>query len=142
MKNNADQSKVNTIAIIILSLLLLIVGLSGCKTKYVPLPIETTKTEKEYIDRWHRDSIHVMDSVFIYSKNDTVFLNKYRYLYRDKLMRDSIFIKDSIQVPYPVEIEKEVNRLTPFQGFQVWCGRVLILIVLGYIGIRYLKKMF
>jgi hypothetical protein len=49
-------------------------------------------------------------------KGDTVWLERYSYLYRDKLIRDSVFIQDSIQVPYPVEVVKEVKR----GGFRNW----------------------
>lgn len=40
-----------------------------------------------------------------YTKGDTVFIakEKFVYLYKDKLIRDSIFVCDSIQVPYPVK---------------------------------------
>ena len=94
----------------------------------------------EYKDRIQRDSIHLYDSVLVKMKGDTVWLEKYKYLYRDKFVRDSIFKTDSIQVPYPVEVEKEVNRLTSFQSFQVWCGRILLLLIIGYFGFRYLRQ--
>ena len=139
LKNNMkDQSKVNTIAIIILSLLLIIVGLSGCKTKYAPFPVETIKTEKEYIDKWHRDSIHVTDSIIINKAGDTIYIEKYKYIYKDKFVRDSIFITDSIKVdiPYPVEVVKEVNHLHNWQIILMCLGGVLI----GYVGFRVIKK--
>lgn len=44
----------------------------GCKSvKYIP--VETTKTRTEYVDRFKTDSIHVRDSVFVLVKGDTVF---------------------------------------------------------------------
>jgi len=44
--------------------------------------------------------------------------------YRDKILRDSIFISDTIRLPYPVEVVKEVKKpLSGWQNFQVWCGR-------------------
>lgn len=113
---------------------------TGCKTKTLYVPVESVKTE--YKDRIQRDSIHIYDSIMVKMKNDTVWLEKYKYLYRDKLVRDSIFKTDSIQIPYPVEVEKEVNRLTSFQSFQVWCGRILLLLILSYFGFRYLKRLF
>ena len=45
-------------------IVLILLLLSGCKSvKYVP--VETVKIEKEYIDKWKRDSVHVRDSVFV-----------------------------------------------------------------------------
>lgn len=79
----------------------------SCRSiKYVPA--ETVKTEKEYIDRIKRDSTYVHDSIFVLVKGDTVFRDKYRIVYRDRLMRDTVNISktDSIPVPCPVEVVK------------------------------------
>ena len=88
--------------LIVLTLLLL----SGCRSiKYVP--VETVKTEKEYVDRWNRDS------VFMLVKGDTVFKDRYRIVYKDRYSRDTAYISkvDTIQVAYPVEVIKEKYRV-------------------------------
>lgn len=128
--------------ITVLLLLAVLLLLNGCKGKTVYLPVETINTEKEYIDRWHKDSIYIKDSIIINKAGDTIYIEKYKYIYKDKLIRDSIFITDSIKIkePYPVEVEKEVNRLTSFQSFQLWCGRILLLILLAYSIYIFIKK--
>ncbi|MBB4036537.1 hypothetical protein GGR21_002443 [Dysgonomonas hofstadii] len=127
---------IGIIIVVVVSILLL---LSSCKSKMIYVPVESVKTE--YRDKYLRDSVYLHDSVFMKIKGDTVWLEKYRYLYRDKFVRDSIFINDSIQVPYPVEIPgPEVNRLTSFQSFQVWCGRILLLLLLAYFGFKGIKR--
>ena len=78
----------------------------SCRTvKYVP--VETIKVDTTYINKLQRDSIYMLDSVYVKEKGDTVLIEKYKYLYRDKLVRDTMYISktDSIQVPYPVEKE-------------------------------------
>ena len=94
--------------LIVLTLLLL----PGCRSiKYVP--VETVKTEKEYVDRWNRDSVYIRDSVFVLVKGDTVFKDRYRIVYKDKYSRDTAYISkvDTIQVAYPVEVIKEKYRV-------------------------------
>ena len=123
--------------ILLLIICVLIFGLvNSCKTRLIHVPVETVKIEKEYIDKWHRDSIYIQDSIIINRGGDTVFIERYKYLYRDKLIRDSIFITDTIktQVPYPVDVIKEVNRLNKTQGFWIVLGRVFALIILGLLG--------
>lgn len=63
--------------------------------------------------------------------------------YRDKIIRDSIFKIDTIRVPYPVEVIKQVKApLTSWQNFQLWCGRILLAIALlvGLYFVLRLKK--
>lgn len=90
----------------------------SCRTvKYVP--VETVKVDTTYINKLQRDSIYMLDSVYVKEKGDTVLIEKYKYLYRDKLVRDTMYISkaDSIQVPYPVEKE-----LTRWQQFRMYFG--------------------
>ncbi len=77
--------------------------LSSCRSiQYVP--VDTIKTEYKYIDRIQHDSIYQKDSVMYYVKGDTVFVDKYKYLYKYLFINkvDSFVKVDSIQVPYPV----------------------------------------
>lgn len=91
-------------ALVSVCLLILAMLLSGCQSvRYVP--VETVKTE--YQDKWHfaRDSVYLSDSIYIREKGDTVWLERYRTLYRDREIRDTAYIErtDSVAVPYPVE---------------------------------------
>ncbi|MDR0543462.1 MAG: hypothetical protein LBH19_14800 [Dysgonamonadaceae bacterium] len=102
------------------------------------MPIETIKTE--YRDKIVRDSVFKYDSIFVKDKGDTVFFERYKYLYRDKIVRDSIFKNDTIRVPYPVEVVKQVKApLTGWQNFQVWCGRIALVVVL-LVGLYFVLK--
>ncbi len=97
----------------------------SCRTvKYVP--VETIKIDTTYINKLQRDSIYMLDSVYVKEKGDTVFIEKYKYLYRDKLIRDTIYISktDSVQVPYLVE-----KKLTKWQQFRMNFGGLAMCIV-------------
>ncbi|WP_419032876.1 hypothetical protein [Dysgonomonas gadei] len=128
-----SRLEINTILLFIL-----VFALTGCKTRTVYIPVESVRTE--YKDRLLRDSVHLYDSVFVKMKGDTIRIEKYKYLYRDRLLRDSVFVNDTIRVPYPVEVETEVNRMSSFQSFQIWCGRILLLLIIGWVGVRWWKK--
>ena len=112
--------------------------LYSCKSiKYVP--VETTKTE--YRDKIFRDSITRYDSVYMKEKGDTLILERYRYLYKNSIIRDTTIIRDTILVPYPVEVIKQVLApLTGWQIFQIWCGRIS-LVVLLLIGVYLLWRL-
>lgn len=100
--------------------LALAAALSGCTTvKYVP--VETVKTDTTYISQVEVDSVYHRDSIFVEHKGDTVWLEKYRYIYKYKVQTDTLWHErvDTVQVAYPVEIEK---RLTRWQQFKLEAG--------------------
>ena len=101
-----------------------------CSCKSVKcIPVETTKIE--YRDNFVRDSIFRYDSVFVKDKGDTLILEKFIYLHKNRIVKDSIFINDTIRVPYPVEVVKQVKApLTSWQSFQIWCGRFALFALL------------
>lgn len=113
----------------------------SCRTvKYVP--VETIKIDTTYINKLQRDSIYMLDSVYVKEKGDTVLIEKYKYLYRDKLVRDTLYMAktDSIQVPYPVE--KELTRWQQFRiNFGGWAiGIVIIAIFVMVVWMIYRLK--
>lgn len=102
----------------ILSLLILSLIAFSCRSiQYVP--VETVKTETEYVDRWRRDSVHVRDSVFVLVKGDTVYIDKYKTIYKDRIFRDTTYIEriDTTSIPYPVE-----KQLTRWQSVKMEAG--------------------
>lgn len=92
-------------AIVLLIVGLVVLALSGCKTKYVTVPEYHT----EYIVRSDTvasvDSVLLHDSVFVYHSGDTVIINKvvYRDRWRNvyKVRIDTLLRRDSVYVPTP-----------------------------------------
>lgn len=115
--------------LILLSLLLLIAGCSHIK--YVEVPVETVKTE--YINKEKTDSIfiHVTDSSITIERGDTIILEKYRTIWKDKYIytRDTVIQKDTIPKIQKVVEVQETNKLKTWQ---------IILMCLGGLGIGYL----
>lgn len=116
---------------------MIIISFFSCKTlKYIP--VDSIRTE--YRDKFIRDSIIRYDSIFVKEKGDTLIIERYKYLYCNKIINDSIFINDTIRVPYPVEVIKNVKApLTGWQNFQVWCGRMALAILL-FVSIFYMRN--
>lgn len=112
--------------------------LYSCKSvKYVP--VETTKIE--YRDNLIRDSVVHYDSVYVYDTGDTVILERYKYLYKNRIVKDSVFVNDTIRIPYPVEVVKQVKTpLSSFQNFQIRCGR-FVLFALLFVAIYFVWKL-
>lgn len=115
------------------TLLLSLLAFSCTTTEYVP--VETTKTDSIYISLFERDSIYVHDSVYVRDKGDTVYIEKVKYLYKEKVRTDTIYTErtDSIRVPYPVErkLGKWEETYLAVGRITLWAVIIIILIVVG-----------
>lgn len=109
--------------------ILLSMILTACGTRIQYVPAESVRTE--YVDKYQRDSIHVLDSIYVRERGDTVFVDKYRYIYRDQIVRDTFLIRDSIRVPYPVEVVKETNRLAWYQKVLLYLSCFILVFAAG-----------
>lgn len=106
----------------IIVLIFLAAILYSCKsTQYVP--VETIKRDTTYISQIKIDSIYHRDSIYVEHKGDTVYLSKYKYLYKYIEKHDTLWREktDTIQVVYPVEAQ-----LTKWQKIKINMGEYLI----------------
>lgn len=118
------------IKIILIALLLLII--SGCKTKEVLVPTE--KTVIEYRDRTFVDSIYNRDTLYLFAKNDTVYLQSIKW--RERFKVDTVRYERVDSIPYFIEVTKEVNVLTRWQQIRLRLLNVIVLIIVVYVIIR------
>lgn len=104
----------------------------SCRTTHY-VPVETKVHDTTYINKVQVDS--VFDSTFVYVNGDTVL--QYKYIYRYKMLRDTLYISktDSIQIPYPVERE-----LTWWQNMKIKAGGFAMLIIIAGIVFILIKK--
>ena len=110
--------------------------LSSCRSiQYVP--VDTVRTEYKFIDRVQHDSIYQKDSIRYYIHGDTVFADKYYYLYKYLFINktDSFIKTDTINIPYPVErkLTRWEQVKMDFGGLALGGVIVVILIVFGQI---------
>lgn len=117
--------------------------LFGCTTtRYVPVP--SVSVDSVYVDRFHRDSVYLHDSVFVnqYSKGDTVFVDKVvtKYKYKDRWRYDTVAVvrADSVRVPYPIEKDLGWWEKTRLYSFPVL---VAMIAVLAFVVVWLVKKL-
>lgn len=123
------------------ALCVVLLVLSGCRTQYVPVETVKTKVVKEL--EIQRDSIFILDSVFVRQANDTVFLTKWRVEFKEALRVDTFRVERIDTLNTIVEVEE---KLTKWQQTKMDVGTgvlyaVPILIAVGlFILYRKLKK--
>ena len=109
--------------------------LVGCKKiEYVSVP--QLQIRDSIVTKLHHDSIFI--KVTEKQKNDTIYRDSivYNFVFRN----DTIKINRTDSIPYPVEVEKLVEKkLNGYQRTMINLGWVFILAVIGYAGYRGLK---
>jgi len=122
--------------ILFLSLLVLLL-LSSCRTREV-VRIET-KYRDSIVSRYSRDSIYfeTKDSVYVYAKNDTVMINRYKTIYRDKIQ-----IRNDTVTLYKehVEVEKITEKPGFWQQFLIKSGKLSWLLLLAFGAVYFIRK--
>jgi hypothetical protein len=116
--------------IILIALLLLVI--SGCKTKEIVVPTE--KTVIEYRDKLRIDSVYNRDTLVLFAKNDTVYLQSIKW--RERFRIDTVSVVKVDSIPYAVEVMKEVNKLTKWQQIRLSALNILIVIIVIYVLIK------
>ena len=123
---------ITMIATLFLSGLLIIAMLCSCTSvRYVP--VESVKTDSIYINKLQVDSIYMQDSVYIKEKGDTIYMYKYKYLNRYKLLTDTMYICKTDTINNVVEIEKPLTKWQKIKldlgGFAF--GGIVVLVIIA-----------
>ena len=106
--------------------ILLLYLVSACSTPEVVRVVEHHH-DTVTVTGWQRDSIYVHDSVMVTHWGDTVYVDRWHTLWRERIIHDSIRVatRDSIPVPYPVTVTKQVPApLSWWQRTRIYVGGV------------------
>ena len=115
----------------ILTLGLILFFATGCKSVQ---PVIIEKTKIEYKDRLRVDSIYNRDTVQIYGRNDTIFKDIIKW--RERFRLDTVSVVRIDSIPYPVEVIREVNKLTKWQRWRLTILNIIGGLIIVYVAFR------
>lgn len=116
-----------TIFLLIIAIILA-VAFGSCHTKTIAATevryrtdsITLVERDTARVALHERDAIIIRDSVVVVQKGDTLTKEVWRYRDRERIIRDTVrdgrtraytqVVRDSVRVPYAVEVVKEVSR--------------------------------
>lgn len=123
--------------------ILLTSAICSCRSvRYVPA--ETVRSDTLYVNRLHRDSVFVKDSVFVREKGDTVEVFRTLFVdrWRDRTDTVRAVRSDTVRVPYPVE--KELTRWEKAKldigGIAIGTAIAAVLAIVVWLVIRFRRK--
>ena len=127
--------------VILLFILLVACTLIGCATsKQATQVVESSLRDTIYLNKVLYDSIYIDNWHHTYLKADTVVVEKTKYEYRYKVLRDTVFRAriDSVPVIREVEVVREVRHV-PWYAKVLSVRGILLLIILLFKIFRYFK---
>lgn len=102
----------------------------------------SVRTELVWQVKQIHDSIYLRDSVFVERKGDTIYLNKWRTQYRERLIHDTLIVTKADTLRIKEVANKEVVKSPSF--FQMWkayiIGAVVMLLIAGCAYVAYKIK--
>lgn len=84
--------------------------------------------------------VYMRDSVVITTEGGTVYVTKWHTRYRDRFhyRTDTLHSADTLRLK--TTLVKTVKMpLNGWQNFQLWCGRILVLLLFSYLLLKTLK---
>ena len=124
-----------------ISVISMLIMLTGCKTTYIP--VETVKTETERVVDIQRDSIYVLDSIYVREAHDTIYITKWRTEYKEALRIDTLHIVERDSINHVVEVERPLTKMQQLKmdiGAGVLYAVPILLAVGLFVLYRKLKK--
>ncbi len=116
----------------LLIILLILIAFTACKTKTVLVPVEHVKIE--YKDKLRIDSVYNRDTMYLFTENDTVYLQSIKW--RERFRIDTVNLVKVDSIPYKVEVIKEVNKLTKWQQIRLDALNIIVILILIYALIK------
>ena len=119
---------------IIVAWIMIITLCTSCSTQYIP--VESVRYDSVFIAKLQKDSIFVHDSVSIRVKPDTVFKDKFKFVYKYVLLRDTMLTMRTDSIPVPVPVEK---KRTWWEQTKIDVGGYAVAIIIIYILYRLMR---
>ena len=122
--------------------LLISLFFASCRSVRV-IEKEVIKTDTVLTTKIQIDSIYVNDSIYIREliQGDTVKITTDRWhtRWRDRILYDSIYIaqRDTVRV---TDIKEVPRKLSGWQWFQIWAGRLALIAIMLTAGVIIYKK--
>ena len=140
-KENGIVAALYTALVAIIALLIALF-FGSCRSVRV-IEKEVIKTDTLVSTQIQRDSIYINDSIYIREliQGDTVKITTDRWhtRWRDRILYDSIYIaqRDTVRV---TDIKEVPRKLSGWQWFQIWAGRLALIAIMLAAGVVIYKK--
>ena len=116
--------------------------ITGCATQRQLQVAERVSNDTLYINNVQYDSIYIDRWQKVYQQSDTVYLERTKYEYKYKLLRDTIYKShiDTIPVIREVEVIREVRHIPLWAKVLSSIGALaLILLLIRFISYMIIK---
>ena len=120
---------------LLIAVLMLLV--MSCTTqRIVEVPVERVRTDSVYLTKLQRDTLVQRDSVVMQIVGDTVYRTHVKYIYKSRLLRDTVLRLKTDTVTKVVTVEKERKRTVGDYTWGIALAIIGALVLVGYVKRR------
>lgn len=128
LKNHKDINRDNTIRNIIITFIfvvIMVIIFVSCKP--IERVITNTDYKTEYREILQRDSMYIHDSIYIRERGDTLWIEKFKYIYKNVYLRDTINKTDTVKYIITDTKHTTTNVMYWWQKYSMYIGFAVIL---------------
>ena len=109
----------------------------SCTTqRVIEVPVERVRTDSVYLTKLQRDTLVQRDSVVMQIVGDTVYRTHVKYIYKTRLLRDTVLRLKTDTVTKVVTVEKERKRTVGDYAWGIALAIIGALVLVGYVKRR------
>lgn len=114
-------------------IVMMLVCFAGCASQ-TQIEMPKNHTQIEYRDRVQKDTVYVKDSVLIEHKSDTVYINRLKYVYKERMLMDTAYVSITDTIYKSIYIERQQTFSEKVSNFMYGIySMIAILVVLALI---------
>lgn len=115
-----------------IAILIIASWLMGCKSQERVVTVYSHSTDTLIQTKVERDSIYAHDSIYVWDRGDTVWIEKWHTRWRERLLADTVYVAKCDTLTQTETITKYMEKeLTWWQKTKMYAGVVLIMLLLG-----------
>lgn len=122
--------------------LFIAIVLTGCASHRPWQEAGRVAIDTLYIHKMLHDSIYIDNRQKVYQQSDTIYLERTKYEYRYRLLRDTVYRTriDTIPIVREVEVVREVRHLPWWARVLSWIGTATLILLLGRLTQLFITK--
>lgn len=113
-----------------------ILALCSCASRRQINYIKTNSVDTIYINKYHKDSVYLRDSIYVKDIGDTIIIDRWHTKFINKIQLDTIYKSTNDTI---IKYEQNIIEKRHVPAIYKWSLAILIILIIGIVGYTAIK---